>query len=251
MTEEVKPTDQPELSPIQQKALDQGWKPKEQFEGDPDEFIDAAEFVRRGELFSKIEHQSKELKTMRQALEALKQHHSKVAEFEFNRALKTLQAQRKEAVRNQDTEKQLELEEQIDEAKENAERIRREANVPAVPEVNPEFVAWTDKNKWYTTDKAMRAVADQVGLDLHRQGLSPSDVLKRVEQEVREAFPHKFANPKRSQPSPVEGSSRAGNSVVRKSVALDDDERRVMNKIVRSGVMTEEQYMAEYQKMKG
>lgn len=241
----------PELSPIQQKALEQGWKPKEQFEGDPDEFIDAPEFVRRGELFSKIEHQGKELKTLRQGMEAMKAHHAKVADFEYKRALKTLQEERKQALLNQDVEKALKLEEDIEETKAEQARNARDSQVPTVPEVNPEFVQWTDKNKWYTSDKAMRAVADRIGLELHGQGMAPSDVLKRVEQEVKEAFPHKFANPKRSAPSPVEGSSRAGNTVQRKTVVLDDDERAVMKKIVRSGVMTEEQYMAEYQKMKG
>ena len=47
-------------------------------------FIDAPEFVRRGELFTKIEKQSKELKAVREALKALGEHHSKVKEMEIS-----------------------------------------------------------------------------------------------------------------------------------------------------------------------
>ena len=76
-------TQEKQFSAIEQKALDQGWRPKEEFDGDPDAFIDAPEFVRRGELFSKIEHQSKELKAVKAALDALKTHHSRVKEVEY------------------------------------------------------------------------------------------------------------------------------------------------------------------------
>jgi hypothetical protein len=240
----------PEYTPIQQKAVEQGWKPKEQFEGNEEDFIDAPEFVRRGELFSKIEHQGKELKSVKQALDAMKQHYTKVAEVEFNRALKTLQTERKQAMREGETDKALLLEEQIEEAKEQHVQLQREAvQATNVPTINPEFTAWVDQNKWYASDKAMRAVADQVGLELHAQGVSPSEVLKRVEKEVREAFPHKF-QPKRTA-NPVEGSSRSGTTVQRASVALDDTERGVMKKLVASGVMTEEEYMRDLKKIKG
>ena len=79
--EQVK--EEPQYTEIQLKAIDQGWIPKEEFDGDPEAFIDAAEFVRRGELFEKIEKQSKQLKAVREALEAFRIHHSKVKENEY------------------------------------------------------------------------------------------------------------------------------------------------------------------------
>jgi cytochrome c556 len=64
----------PQRSDIETRALEMGWRPKEEFEGSEDDFIDAKEFVRRKPLFEKIEHQSKELKQIKQALEACKGH---------------------------------------------------------------------------------------------------------------------------------------------------------------------------------
>lgn len=256
MTEEVVPaeegnTDQDTLTPVQQKAVEQGWKPKDQFEGEDDEFIDAAEFVRRGELFGKIEHQSREMKAMKQALEALKQHNSKIEQSAYDRALKALQTQRRTAIVEGETEKAFELEDQIDDVKKEAARIAREANVPAVPEIDPAFQRWVDSNQWYTKDIAMQAVADRIGTEMARRGVSQSEVLRKVEEEVRKEFPHKFVNARTERPNAVAASSRGGQSVARSVGALDEDERAIMRKIVGTGVMTESEYMSQLKKAKG
>ena len=62
--QEVVPTEpiNNEPSDIEQRAMDLGWRPKEDFEGDEATFIDAAEFVRRQPLFDKIESMGRELK---------------------------------------------------------------------------------------------------------------------------------------------------------------------------------------------
>lgn len=249
-TEDQDGSQEVQLSPVRVKALEQGWKPKEQFTGNEDEFIDAPEFVRRGELFGKIEHQSRELKAVKSALDALKQHNSKIEQSAYDKALKALQTQRREAFNEGETAKAFELEEQIEEVKTEKERIAREAHIPAVQEINPIFTRWVDQNPWYTKDVAMQAVADRLGTEMARRGVPQDEVLKRVEEQVREAFPHKFTNPKRERPSAVEGTSRSGNSVARGSDALNEDERAIMRKIVATGVMTESQYKDQLKKSK-
>ena len=109
-----------QYSAIEQRAMEQGWRPKEEFQGDPEAFIDAPEFVRRGELFSKIEVTTRELKQVRQALDALKDHHSKVKETEYKRALASLEAARKQALVEGEHERFFALEEKIEEIKTDA-----------------------------------------------------------------------------------------------------------------------------------
>lgn len=240
-----------ELTPIQAKAIEQGWKPKDQFEGPEEEFIDAPEFVRRGELFSKIEHQSREMKAMKQALEALRQHNTKIEASAYDRALKDLKAQRKQALREGEVDLVDEIEEKIEEAQTERARIAREAQVPVVQEVDPGFAAWVEKNSWYAKDVAMQAVADRVGLEAARRGLPQADVLRKVEEEVRAAFPHKFVNPRSSRPTAVEPASRGGKSVATGAdTQLDEVERAIMRKIVKTGVMTEAEYKAQLKKAK-
>ena len=239
-----------ELSPMEQKALEQGWRPKEEFNGDPESFIDAAEFVRRGELFSKIEHQSKELKQVRQALEALKDHHSKVKETEYKRALASLDSARKQALADGETERFFALEEKIEEVK--AEKAEFDAELKSVPTKDApqppqEFVNWVNQNKWYESDKAMRAYADRLGAEL-ASSYPPATVLTMVEKEVKKEFSHKFTNPKTTRPMAVEPAGRGGSTSG--GFALTPDERDIMRKFVRSDVMTEQEYIAELKKVR-
>jgi hypothetical protein len=250
-TQEASPDQEVQLSPIQQKALEQGWKPKDQFEGDEEEFIDAPEFVRRGELFGKIEHQSREMKAMKQALEALKQHNSKIEQSAYDRALKALQDQRSALRREGEHEEADKVADQIDSVKAEKERVAREASLPAVPEVDPAFMQWVDRNTWYTKDVAMQAVADRVGLEMARRGVPQAEVLRKVEETVRQEFPHKFANQKTERPNAVAASSRGGSSVARAGTSLSEDERKIMRKIVGTGVMTEAEYMSQLKKSEG
>lgn len=246
--EQVEVKETPELTPIQQKAIEQGWRPKEQFEGDPDEFIDAPEFVRRGELFDKIERQSKELRQVRDALEAFKVHHTKVKEVEYKRALKSLELQRKEAFDAQDSDRFFALEQHIDAIKEEAEAVKEAArSAPVEPQTPPALESWMGKNSWYQSNRAMTAFADRLGAELHAKGFSLERALQEIDAEVRKEFPEKFTV--RRPPSP-EGTTRSGSSKS-DNFKMSDDERQIMRKIVASGAMTEAEYIKELKRVKG
>ena len=81
------------------------------------------------------------------------------------------------------------------------------------------------------------------------KGLTPQQVLKEVEKQVKQEFPHKFRNPNKDKPNAVEGSSSKGGKG-ESSISLSDDERRVMQRFVRTGVMTEKQYIDELKRVK-
>lgn len=226
-------TQERQYSEIELKAIEQGWIPKDEFDGDESEFIDAPEFVRRGELFSKIESQSKELKKVREALEAFKVHHTKVKEMEYERALKALKDARRQAVAEGEHERALALEDKIDEVKAEKEQIIQEAN-STQPEsddsYSPEFTSWVDRNPWYETNKVMRKTADALGKEFYDAGHSPAEVLVLVEKEIRKEFAHKFQNPATKRPSAVEGSTR--QSAKKDNFELTAEEREIMRKIV-------------------
>lgn len=247
MTEENQEQEQKQPSPIEQKALEQGWRPRDEFDGDENDFIDAREFVRRGELFSKIEHQNKELKNVRQALDAFKIHHSKVKEAEYNRALKTLQDARKQAFVDGEHDRAFAIEERIEEIKTEKDDIVREAQPVATD--NQEFTEWTARNRWYSTDADLREEADAIGIGYHQKGKSPTEVLALVEKRIKQIYPDKFTNERSKQPNKVESPSRGGSRA--ESFPMDDTERTIMRKIVSTGAMTEQQYIAELKKTRG
>lgn len=242
-----------EFSKTEQTAIEQGWVPKEEFlkkeNAEEHKWVDAGEFLRRGELFGKIDQQNRELKETRRTLEALQQHYLKVQETEYKRAVDTLKKQKKDALIENDVEAVLEVDEQLDTLREeqlqqaarSAQRqMQEQANQP-----HPEFVSWTQKNSWYETNKPMRAFADALGSDLQGQGKTPSEVLRIVAEEVRKEFSSKFYNPKRDEPSGVEGTGSQKSGGKSDKVVLTDFEASIMKKLVGQGVLTKEQYIAD------
>jgi len=242
----------PQYSEVEQAAIDKGWRPKEEYNGDPAKWRSAETFLALDEPLKRIESQSKELKRVREALDALSTHHKKVKEVEYNRALKQLQEARKEAFRSGETDQAFQIEERIDELKAEKENIVVPELAPETQEasVAPEFQAWVDTNPWYQSNKIMRKVADEIGIELHAQGLTPKQVLKRVEEEIKKEFPHKFQNEKTQRVNTVESSTR-GSPRETETVSMPPEDKRIMDSIIRTGVMTKEQYLKEYKATKG
>ena len=240
---------QPEFSDIELKAMDMGWRPKEDWDGEEDEFIDAKEYVRRKPLFDKIEHQSKELKEIRRALRDLQGHHAKVAEVSYKKAYEDLKDQYKKALTDGDADKVTELTEQMADMKAE-QRVRAATPPPNNP--HPEFIQWVEKNTWYGQDSDMRVTADQIGLAYaqNHPDLPPQEVLKYVEQRIRKVFPEKFSNPNRSKPALVDGGSRSKPSPKSDDFDLSEEEQKVMHTFVRQGIMTEKQYKDELKKVR-
>lgn len=256
MTDEVKqntgievPGEAPARSRIQEEAISQGWVPREEFAGEDDEFIDAAEFVRRGELFRKIESQSKEMKELRKALNGLASHNAKIREVEYKRALDDLKTQKKEALSEGDADKVVDIDERIDYVKEQQRVDQAQQVRDATPEVHPELTNWIQKNSWYETDGRMKAYADQVGRELAGT-MSPSEVLKQVEKEVREAFPAKFRNPNRAKAAAVESAQGRPNARSEAEVELSDVEKTVMKTLIDGGHITKEEYLKQLKAIK-
>src|SRR5574343_553334 len=80
------------VDPFEEQAREQGWKPKEEYEGDPNKWKPAKEFVERGELFGKIDTLGRELKETKKALKMLQEHNAKIKETEYARAVSELKA---------------------------------------------------------------------------------------------------------------------------------------------------------------
>lgn len=242
----------PQYTEIEQAAIERGWKPKDEYHGDPAKWRSAEVFVALDEPLKRIEAQSKELKRVREALDALGTHHKRVKEAEYNRALKQLQEARKEAFKIGETDQAFAIEDRIEELKVEKENIIL-PDLPKEPEqqpIAPEFQAWVDSNSWYVSNKAMRAAADAIGIDLHQQGHSPKEVLKLVEQEIRKEFPNKFTNERSHRPNAVESTSR-GSPRQSETMNLTAEEKKIMDTILRTGIMTKDEYMAGLKSVKG
>ena len=247
------PQTTPDLSPVEQRALDMGWRPKEEWDGDEADFISAETFVARKPLFEKIDHQNRELKEVRKALTALQEHHNRVKEQAFRDAYATLKEEKKVALAEGDADRLIEVDEKIAELRSQEIEQKQVSNTPPSQQLNPAFVSWVEKNSWYVDDKKteLRAYADAVGIKFakeHPERSDPNELLREVEKQVKLRFKEYFTNERKDRPSAVEGSSARTSQKNKDSddgFVLSEDDERVMKKFVRQGIMTKEQYIAE------
>ena len=251
-TEEVaeKPADKP-VDQYEQKALDMGWRPREEFHGEDEDFIDAKEFVRRKPLFDKIESLNGAVRNTQSTVSALMEHNRKIEQAAYDRAVKALRADQKAAASEGDIVKVQEIQEEIDEHKERAAQAPTQTAPAALP---VEVTNWIAKNSWYTRDGRMKATADAIGLEGNQQGLRGQPLLDYIEKEVRKEYPQKFTNPNRDRASSVEGNGSGKSSGARSSgddYALNDQEKRIMENLVRSKTMTKSEYIKQLKQAKG
>ena len=241
-------------SPVESKAAEQGWKPKEEWVaegGDPDEWRSAREFVDRGELLKQIHNQNRKFKQMEQGFDALKQHHGVVYEKAYKDAVAALKAQRRAAMIDGDLDAVDVIEEQIEQTKE--EYQSEQAKIKQQPVgPDPQFVTWVEKNTWYESNENLREFADVLGIAYARKnpGIPPAQVLAHVEKEVRSKFPEEFGQ-RRGAPSPVAGVDKTSRGRAADGFELTELEESIMKNLVRSKTMTKEEYIKELKKTRG
>lgn len=251
---QVEQTEQnaPEFTEIEQRALEQGWRPRTEWDGAEDDFIEAKEFVRRKPLFDKIEHQSKEIKNVQKTLNQFKQHYANVEKAAYDRAIKELKGKQKAALENGDIDTFQSLQDEIEDTRDQARELATAQEQPQTQEVHPEFQSWVNRNPWYASEDHMKVYADKVGTRLHATGMHPADVLREVEKAVRKEFPTKFRNPNQERPGAVESGSTPSRSATKsENFQLTEQERKIMNDLVRTKVLTKEKYIADLKLAKG
>jgi len=241
----------PQHTEAEEQALEQGWRPKSEWTGDPDKWRSAKEFNERGELFGKIDSMGRDLKDTKRALKMLQEHHSKVKEVEYNKAVTELKALQKRHLEEGNSDGYLEASDILSDlkAEQKAREVIRE-NTPQAPD--PRFLQWQDSNKWYTNDAEMRRYADMIGQGYANQnpGTDPVDVLKYVTSEVKSKYKDKFTNPNRNRPNAVDGGVRGGTTTA-KAFEMSDVERQVMNTFLRQGIMEKDEYIAQLKSTRG
>lgn len=226
-------------------AREQGWRPKEEWEGDASKWVSAETFLAKGELITKIESLGKKLKDSEKAIKMLTDHNQKIKEKEFHRAVEYLKNQKKQAYEAGDVDKIIEIDDQIAEVKEKQKTIITETK-QTENQSAPEFIAWTQANTWYGTDPEMTSDADAFGnaYAANNPNKSPEEVLAYVSNKIKKIYKEKFENPARTKASAVESGGRRQESK-EDSVELTEVERRAMNTFIRMGLMTKEEYIKQ------
>lgn len=259
-----KKADEPTVSEIAELATQLGWNK----DYDGDDAVDATTYILRSKDIQKsMSKHNKDLKDQLQALngsvEALKQHNDSVYKAELKRLegeVAALKKERREAIELADVDKVEELDKQIDEIQKDINKPKETDKQKTTDIENPIYDAWIVDNKWYLEDDEMAKFADSVAEQY--VGAPPERLYKLVRKKVQEVFPEKFESPKTESKkdsgsvkspigpkSPVERSSAKGSNATFTKADLTSDQVQIMNQFVRSGIMTEDQYINDIAKM--
>jgi hypothetical protein len=245
------PPQTPEVDPVESEARAAGWVPREEFEANPanagKKWRSAELFVELTPLYEKLDALHKQNKTLNQGLKAFAEHNKKVEVAAYNRAKAELMAEKKKAAEEGDVARVEEIRDQIDSLPRPTE-----INVPDVtePVYNTTFTQWKSRNSWYTTNADAKMYADTLGVKLASEGVTPAEVLRQVEQKVKEVFPNMFVNPKREQAPHVERGGTKGKSTG--GFQLTTEETAIMNRLIASGApITRDEYIAQIKRTRG
>lgn len=224
---------------IEKEATLQGWVPQEQYRGEPDKWVDAEEFVRRGEsIMPMIQHANKRLKSKidelestvtnlknsvvasQESMEALKEFHAESTKAQVEKARRDILSQLREAKQDGNIEQEIQATEELSRFDAAQQAVRREvvppktqpaaqqSQQPEQPEILPFVKAWMKDNPWYSTDLERTGMMHGVVERLKREGseLKERDFLDAAARIVAE----RFGDSEPSHPvSKVEGGHRS------------------------------------------
>lgn len=180
---------------IADRARRMGWVDKERFRGPEDKWVDAATFAKRGEeILPIVQSQNRKLqegidnlrrelaeqvrgnKELRESIGALNEFHEENLKEQVTRVRTELKSQLREARREGDVDKEMELEGKLEELDEKAKKVpdatKKVAAVEAKPAdavvSDPAFDEWRaqPENAWFGTDRKRTALALEVGREV-------------------------------------------------------------------------------------
>lgn len=230
--EQETPQPQEDRAGIEAQARRMGWRPREEFNGRPEVWRDADEYVERGlgefpllrdnyhkldNRFAKTEVELQALRgQLKEATEVLtdfRAHALKSGERAYERAKREYEAQMEQAATEANVDRYRILRAERDalepppQAKPNGAAQQQQPTAQQQPpaQIPPEVTDFVRANSWYDNDKEMRDYAHAMHqyVSTAKPHLQLRDNLSEVRSEVMKRFPDKFDNPRRSEASAV------------------------------------------------
>jgi len=273
---EVGGEERPETNDSEARARAQGWRPKEEYRGDPDRWVDADEFNRRGEeelpilreRNKRLAEQVTESTRREQALDAELAQMRRMNEIALIRQREQLAGQfhaaKRQAVELGDTDQFDQIAQQEyqalgqfdNEVREVVQQPQPQAPQQSVYE-QPETQQFVERNPWFETNREMHTMAVSVSQAIGNANpnLTLGEVLKQTEARVRTAYPEKFGTPSATNHRPsapaVEGSGAGRGAATRQSgrgaASLPPEARKQAKAFVEEGLYKSvDEYAKDY-----
>jgi len=259
MSEEKKQEEkQEEVSPAEAKARGNGWAPAEEWKGPEADWVDFKDFNLRGEFMGRIHEQSGIIKHLTnkvddrdKALKDMSDLQGKISEREYNKALKDLQAQKKEAYEESNFDTLVDIDEEISELKAHkpSKEVIEETQQQQGGDVPQEIVEWLSKpeQSWYHTDFTMQSIAEGIGSGILQKNpnVTPTELIKQVDAAMRKELPHKFKSAGVDEGGEYNkgGGGGGGKPKLPSFSSLTEEQQAVCKRFERLETMTRKEYI--------
>jgi hypothetical protein len=243
-----KPDDQSsaevEVDPLVAKAQKDGWTDKDAWVEagkDPDQWVDAKEFISRKPLYDRNRELKRELKAERERTEKVAKFASKAAETARKQVLAELESERLKAVEIGDTEGFLEAEKRIKEAEKEYPVAPEQDEEPPEAQIPAPVKDFADRNaKWFEKDKPMTIFMVESTKEYTAAGKPLDEAIKLAEADVKREFAHKFLNPNKDKPSAVGSSNKEERPNTVTHAQLSAEQRQIWSAIKKTGMTFDE-----------
>lgn len=260
-------------APFADEASKYGWQGKEFYKGDPDKWVDAETFVKRGReinpilrknnerLLNELKESKAQISEMQLSIKEFSEIYKGLNETAYKRAIDDVKAQMRAARQDGDLDLADDLSEQLDTLKEEAKNIK----VPKVPEVKPDSSAgqqilmeWAGENSWYNEDQNpdLFYMADGIAIKLSKERpelVGKREFLDEISRRVKDRAPDRFKKrTSAADSSNVSSNSNSGLKGRRGYNDLPGDAKAACDRLTTKGKpgyidgFTREKYVAQY-----
>jgi len=214
--------DEPQERDWEAEARALHWYPKDEYRGNPDDWVDAKAFVLRGEqqlpilqannkrLMRDLADRDRRLTdlagkfdTLQGSVDALRKMAETSNEAGYQRAVNELKAKQRQAVEAGDTATFDRIQGEIEAAGETHQKVTeavkpppKQPEAPKGPQGSPEFKDWFAENEgWIKGDPTLAnaAVAAEKELRNSDEPYTEAEIWDQVTEMVKEKFPRRFA----------------------------------------------------------
>ncbi len=251
-----------QMTNAEEEASKSGWRPKEDWQGEAADWVDAPEFNYRGQLMGRISEQSSILNNFKnqiaerdKTIDDLVDHHKSMSEREYKKALKTLQTEKVAALDDNDGESVVEIDNEIDDLKDKRTQANKPQPQQSAKDIKdttpPEVIDWLQKsqNKWYVNDSFLKSVADGIAKEIMQKNpnVTPTLLLSQMDSKMRKELPHRFEdNPSVNDTETDDTTNSSSGKGKGKKLGmrdLNEDQAAVARRFIKSGLMTLDEYI--------
>lgn len=255
-------------------AKKQGWRPKEEFGGNPEDWVDAETFLERGRTWAPITAaKNRELETVIRDMKTLlkqqmdlnhrrnvtvrQQHEQNIKTLQGR--ISTLEQQLAASIKSGDAEGVVNATAGLRQA--DAAIQENKAGLTNLEQENQRIAdAWKAANPWYGEDPEATDYADMIGFRVAQQGADPQAILEAIDKKVRNKYPDLFDEAEDADPTPRPVTTRSTKRSVSKTKSDDDggksggvkwnslssEEQDTATKVMKRFGLSKEEYLKQY-----